>query len=112
MADLYDSYAADFQALLAGVQDKLAGEATRGKTQERKAVLRRIEMELEEADEIVCPALTPLMLCCRLTYAHANSWHKWRLKAKTWTERSNQRCVRFSLFLLAYCRSPVTHVCV
>ena len=43
--------------MLQGVSDKLENEANQGKTEQRKAILRRLEMELEEADEIVCSSL-------------------------------------------------------
>jgi hypothetical protein len=38
---------------LAGVASKLENEASSGRAEQRKAVLRRLEMELEEADEMV-----------------------------------------------------------
>lgn len=52
MADLFESYAADFASLTESIRSKLqsgsneAGEA-------RKASLRRAQMEVEEADEVL-----------------------------------------------------------
>jgi len=38
---------------LNNVANKLQGEAKQGRTEQRKAVLRRLEMDLDEADEAV-----------------------------------------------------------
>lgn len=76
--EVYESYETDYKTLAASIADKLKGEARESKggesiegcpqawkarehtdpflythTEARKGVLRRIEMELEEADEIV-----------------------------------------------------------
>jgi hypothetical protein len=51
--ELFDSYQQDLEQLLAGVAAKLESEAQQGRAEQRKAVLRRLDMELEEADEIV-----------------------------------------------------------
>ncbi|KAJ2931563.1 hypothetical protein H1R20_g5472, partial [Candolleomyces eurysporus] len=54
---LFDSYEQDFKQLIQSLEEKLqAGEDERG--EDRKASLRRVEMELDEADEMV-PFLTP-----------------------------------------------------
>ncbi|KAH8925122.1 V-snare-domain-containing protein [Atractiella rhizophila] len=55
MDDLFESYAQDYAQIAAGVKAKLAegGEAKVSKGEARKTVLRRINMELEEADEII-----------------------------------------------------------
>ncbi|KAF7332137.1 t-SNARE coiled-coil-like proteiny domain-containing protein [Mycena kentingensis (nom. inval.)] len=49
---LFDSYAADFETFIAGIRDKLDGKADET-AEQRKASLRRAEMELDEADEMV-----------------------------------------------------------
>jgi hypothetical protein len=51
--ELFDSYQQDLEQLLAGVTAKLETEGQQGRAEQRKAVLRRLDMELEEADEIV-----------------------------------------------------------
>ena len=51
--ELFNSYESDLQSILASVKDKLHGEATQGRTEQRKGVLRRLEMDLDEADEAV-----------------------------------------------------------
>jgi len=48
---LFDSYAQDFQQLINSVREKLEAPATNG--EQRKAALRRVEMELDEADEMI-----------------------------------------------------------
>ena len=73
---LFDSYEQDFQQFIGTIQQKLEAEGSddRGgkkvhsslstvlrndlaSLEQRKAVLRRVEMELDEADEMVHPAL-------------------------------------------------------
>jgi len=51
--ELYDSYEADYKQLISSVGKKLDGEIQESRGEQRKAILRRIEMELEEADEIL-----------------------------------------------------------
>lgn len=52
--ELYESYEGDLKQLLDAITGKLGSpEVKEGKAEARKAVLRRVEMELEEADEIV-----------------------------------------------------------
>lgn len=48
---LFDSYAQDFQQLINSVREKLEAPATNG--EQRKAALRRVEIELDEADEMI-----------------------------------------------------------
>ncbi|KAF8684733.1 vesicle transport v-SNARE protein vti1 [Rhizoctonia solani] len=48
---LFDSYAQDFQQLINSVREKLEAPTTNG--EQRKAALRRVEMELDEADEMI-----------------------------------------------------------
>ncbi|KAL6305751.1 vesicle transport v-snare protein vti1 [Sparassis latifolia] len=50
---LFDSYEQDFSQILQSIQDKLNGEAKDQQGEQRKAALRRVEMELDEADEMV-----------------------------------------------------------
>ena len=74
---LFDSYAQDFQQLITSVREKLEAPSTNG--EQRKASLRRVEMELDEtwADstedyiEQVCHfSFAPV---CGLT-GHRKSW--------------------------------------
>jgi len=72
-ASLFDSYEQDFQQILQSIRQKLEGDGSdqRGGTpvtvhlvrfstvshlpaEQKKTVLRRVEMELDEADEMVC----------------------------------------------------------
>jgi len=49
---LFDSYEQDFQQILGAIREKLDGDG-KGEGEQRKAALRRVEMELDEADEMV-----------------------------------------------------------
>ncbi|CAD6585023.1 MAG: hypothetical protein CYPHOPRED_002951, partial [Cyphobasidiales sp. Tagirdzhanova-0007] len=51
--EVFDSYETDYRTIASSVQGKLEGEARDAKGEARKAVLRRVERELEEADEII-----------------------------------------------------------
>lgn len=53
MAELFDSYASEFSQLTASIAAKLEKEAPSQSGEAQKATLRRVEMELEEADEII-----------------------------------------------------------
>lgn len=53
MAELFDSYASDFGQLNSSITSKLNNEAPSQSGETKKATLRRVEMELEEADEII-----------------------------------------------------------
>lgn len=53
MAELFDSYASDFGQLNSSIASKLNNEAPSQSGETKKATLRRVEMELEEADEII-----------------------------------------------------------
>ncbi|EPQ61357.1 vesicle transport v-snare protein vti1 [Gloeophyllum trabeum ATCC 11539] len=50
---LFDSYEQDFQQIIASIRDKLEGDGKDQRGEQRKAALRRVEMELDEADEMV-----------------------------------------------------------
>ncbi|KAH8089878.1 vesicle transport v-snare protein vti1 [Cristinia sonorae] len=50
---LFDSYEHDFQQIIASIREKLEGDANNEGGEQRKAALRRVEMELDEADEMV-----------------------------------------------------------
>jgi vesicle transport through interaction with t-SNAREs protein 1 len=50
---LFDSYEQDFQQLIDNVKKRLDGDAKDERADQRKASLRRAEMDLDEADEIV-----------------------------------------------------------
>ncbi|GAA5979332.1 hypothetical protein JCM5350_006971 [Sporobolomyces pararoseus] len=52
-SSIFQEYATDLDSLVQGIIDKLEGSAVKLKGEERNAVFRRIERELEEADEIV-----------------------------------------------------------
>ncbi|KAI5115269.1 hypothetical protein M0805_001638 [Coniferiporia weirii] len=50
---LFDSYEQDFQQIAASIRAKLDGDGAAERGEQRKASLRRVEMELDEADEMV-----------------------------------------------------------
>ncbi|KAI0364289.1 vesicle transport v-snare protein vti1 [Pilatotrama ljubarskyi] len=50
---LFDSYEQDFKQIIQSIRDKLEGDAKDAQGEQRKAALRRVEMELDEADEMV-----------------------------------------------------------
>jgi len=50
---LFDSYEQDFQQFIGTIQKKLEAEGSDDRGEQQKAVLRRVEMELDEADEMV-----------------------------------------------------------
>jgi len=50
---LFDSYEQDFQQIIESIKQKLDGDAKDERPEARKADLRRVEMELDEADEMV-----------------------------------------------------------
>lgn len=86
---LFDSYEQDFNQILSSVRSKLDGDAKDQKgggyytmisvhpqrndhvcqAEQRKATLRRVDMEVEEADEIV-RSLSPTFLLVPLPLAH------------------------------------------
>ncbi|KAF8336686.1 vesicle transport v-snare protein vti1 [Amanita rubescens] len=52
-AGLFDSYDQDFKHIIQGIRDKLDGSGKPERGEQRKAALRRVEIELDEADDIV-----------------------------------------------------------
>ncbi|KAI0820098.1 vesicle transport v-snare protein vti1 [Trametes gibbosa] len=50
---LFDSYEQDFKQIIQSIRDKLDGDTHDAQGEARKAALRRVEMELDEADEMV-----------------------------------------------------------
>ncbi|KAI0650988.1 vesicle transport v-snare protein vti1 [Trametes meyenii] len=50
---LFDSYEQDFKQIIQSIRDKLDGDAKDAQGEQRKAALRRVEMELDEADEMI-----------------------------------------------------------
>jgi len=50
---LFDSYELDFRHIVSGISDKLEGSGKNLVGEQRKAALRRVEIELDEADDIV-----------------------------------------------------------
>ena len=50
---LFDSYEQDFQHIIESVRDKLEGKGKDEQGEARKASLRRVEMDLDEAEEMV-----------------------------------------------------------
>lgn len=53
MADLFESYASDLQQLLGGINDNLSKTLPSQNGEARKSALRRCEMEVDEAEEIL-----------------------------------------------------------
>jgi len=50
---LFNNYEQDFQQVIAGIRDKVEGNSQSEGVEQRKTALRRVEMELDEADEMV-----------------------------------------------------------
>ncbi|KXN81234.1 hypothetical protein AN958_05695 [Leucoagaricus sp. SymC.cos] len=50
---LFDSYEADFQLLISSIKDKLEGSGRILQGEQKKAALRKVEIELDEADDII-----------------------------------------------------------
>ncbi|KAI0325981.1 vesicle transport v-snare protein vti1 [Cubamyces sp. BRFM 1775] len=50
---LFDSYEQDFKQIIQSIRDKLEGDGNDAQGEQRKAALRRVEMELDEADEMI-----------------------------------------------------------
>ncbi|PSS00875.1 hypothetical protein PHLCEN_2v4102 [Hermanssonia centrifuga] len=50
---LFDSYEQDFKQIIQSIREKLDGDAKDERGEQKKAALRRVEMELDEADEMV-----------------------------------------------------------
>ncbi|CAO1620491.1 unnamed protein product [Sympodiomycopsis kandeliae] len=53
MADLFDSYSSDFEQLLSSITNNLDTTLPNQSGEQRKSTLRRCEMELDEAEEIL-----------------------------------------------------------
>ncbi|KAN0103802.1 vesicle transport v-snare protein vti1 [Russula decolorans] len=52
-ASLFDSYEQEFQQILQNIRQRLEGDGSDQRGEQKKAVLRRVEMELDEADEMI-----------------------------------------------------------
>ncbi|KAI9574558.1 vesicle transport v-SNARE protein N-terminus-domain-containing protein [Boletus coccyginus] len=50
---LFDTYEQDFRQILDSVRSKLGGDGKDERGEQRRAALRRVEMELDEADEMI-----------------------------------------------------------
>jgi len=50
---LFDSYEQDFHQILQSIRIKLEGDGSDQRGEQKKATLRRVEMELDEADEMI-----------------------------------------------------------
>jgi len=50
---LFNNYEQDFQQIIASIRDKVEGNSNSEGVEQRKTALRRVEMELDEADEMV-----------------------------------------------------------
>jgi len=50
---LFNNYEQDFQQIIASIRDKVEGNSKSEGIEQRKTALRRVEMELDEADEMV-----------------------------------------------------------
>ena len=59
---LFDSYEQDFKQIIQSIRGKLDGDAQDAQGEQRKAALRRVEMELDEADEMVSAAAVSLWM--------------------------------------------------
>lgn len=101
---LFDNYEQDFRQLIQGVRQKLEGDAKeeRGGRQyltymtvlrltgvrileQRKAELRRVDMDLDEADEMVC--YLPVLIAQDITARYRS--RKWRSKYKEYRNPSD-----------------------
>ena len=76
---LFDSYEQDFKQIILAIREKLEGDAKDVQGEQRKAALRRVEMELDEADEMV--SLHPSVYAMNLN-ARPCRYRKWRSKSK------------------------------
>jgi vesicle transport through interaction with t-SNAREs 1 len=92
-ASLFDSYEQDFQQILQSIRQRLEGDGsdqrggmpdiaylvrfTSPPPEQKKAVLRRVEMELDEADEMVCIYSPGPCIVDQSTHMALRS-HKWR----------------------------------
>jgi vesicle transport through interaction with t-SNAREs 1 len=103
-AALFDSYDQDFQQIIQSIREKLDGEANdqrAGKLiglslypglvlnwclglEQRKATLRRVEMELDEADEMVCRYLLEVPMTRSEMLTGDIRYRKWRLKYRVY----------------------------
>ena len=63
---LFDSYEQDFKQIIQSIRDKLEGDAKDAQGEQRKAALRRVEMELDEADEMVRVSHWLCVVVCHL----------------------------------------------
>ncbi|KAF8232618.1 vesicle transport v-snare protein vti1 [Tricholoma matsutake] len=52
-AGLFESYEQDFRHIIQSISDKLEGSGKDQRGEQRKAALRKVELELDEADDIV-----------------------------------------------------------
>jgi len=50
---LFNNYEQDFQQIIASIREKVEGNSKSEGVEQRKTALRRVEMELDEADEMV-----------------------------------------------------------
>jgi len=50
---LFNNYEQDFQQIIGSIRDKVEGNSQSEGVEQRKTALRRVEMELDEADEMV-----------------------------------------------------------
>ena len=57
---LFDSYSQDLDHLIASIREKLEGDGRTGIGEQRKAALRKAELELDEADDIVRSIVYPI----------------------------------------------------
>lgn len=99
-SDLYESYSQDYAQIAASVKDKLkdGGEAKTTKGEAQKAVIRRINMELEEGDEILAQMDIELQSLPKeertKKQIQLRSWHsemnRWKSEAKTLMSTSDR----------------------
>lgn len=53
MAELFDSYSSDFSQLIQSITSKLSNDIPSQSGEAAKSTMRRAEMEIEEAEEII-----------------------------------------------------------
>ena len=93
---LFDSYEADFKQIIQSIRDKLDSDDAQGQGgEQRKAALRRVEMELDEADEMVRPYF--FLHACALLALRASEWRSGRCPPSYYARRAHPYTLRSSL---------------
>ena len=92
---LFDSYEQDFKQIIHSIREKLEGDAKDVQGEQRKAALRRVEMELDEADEMVRPYF--FLHACALLALRASEWRSGRCPPSYYARRAHPYTLRSSL---------------